>query len=69
LVDFDEVHVNVETHGLRKKEGKNFLFRISLLYSICFCKIGEEWRGMGGIQKLRAIDNNTGPVVIERNGS
>lgn len=49
LVDFDKVHVNVETHGLRKNEGKHFLFSISLLYSICLCKIGEEWRGVDGI--------------------
>jgi hypothetical protein len=34
-----------------------------------FRNIGEEWRGLKVIKKMRAISINTVPVVIKRNGS
>jgi hypothetical protein len=40
-----------------------------LFYSTFLRQIGEEWRGVKVIKKMRAVSINTVPVVIKRNGS
>jgi uncharacterized lipoprotein YddW (UPF0748 family) len=33
------------------------------------CNISKKWRGVDGVQKLRAISINTVPVVVKRDGT